>query len=284
MMTLPEISKRKNNLSHRSGLRRMLFVLFLLTAFVILQGFIAAFFYNAFKPQNDLPTARLTYNSRDMTYVHNLQTGEITQLYRLEYLDQRSPNGKWLFRWDVKGADQSYYNYDEAHLIVTETEEWSEFNLGLFYSVQKLANWSSDSQWLAFSASSSKNEQQTEIWMINLQTHELKSLTANERSSHSPVFSPDGTEIAYICDQILENHLCILNLETGVSRVLGPAAAEPSWSPDGRWIAYVTTQYDSLYGDIWITRADGTETQPITNPDRLKYGDGKSDIHPRWLP
>ena len=88
-----------------------------------------------------------------------------------------------------------------------------------------------------------------------------------------PVWSPDGTELAYSRGVLGASAIEIRNLATGKTRLLAMPGKDPAWSPDGRYIAYVrdrqvlpiTDLTKEPQGDhrpfeqeeIWIVGVDG---------------------------
>ena len=63
-------------------------------------------------------------------------------------------------------------------------------------------------------------------------------LTDGPFEASDPAWSPDGKQIAFVCDA----DLCLVGSEEGSRPVqlVGTATAEfsPRWSPDGKWIAF----------------------------------------------
>jgi hypothetical protein len=96
----------------------------------------------------------------------------------------------------------------------------------------------------------------------------------------TPSFSPDGTKLAYCCengrlpDGTLEHSVMVVDLGAGGKpRLAAPPAGtgravQPQWSPDGRLIAYMTLEH--LKGDqlgvvisFYVTQADGSGVRNI---------------------
>lgn len=110
-----------------------------------------------------------------------------------------------------------------------------------------------------------------EIAVINVDGTEQQRLTENTYLDQFPVWSPDGSRIAYIADFTVERPIHISRTNTGALytmaadgtdiRRLGPpgvrdvALALPLWSPDGEYLAFTTRNNVSLI--LNTIRADG---------------------------
>ncbi|MBA2688476.1 MAG: PD40 domain-containing protein [Gemmatimonadaceae bacterium] len=101
----------------------------------------------------------------------------------------------------------------------------------------------------------------------------------------SPAYSHDGKRIAYATRQ----EIVVANADgSGARKIL--KAFDPhtlSWSPDDSRIAFVSGNVWFIYGQsqfgnlspstIWITKADGSESGPVTDSTHL-------NLSPRWSP
>lgn len=81
-----------------------------------------------------------------------------------------------------------------------------------------------------------------QLWLIDLESGSQQPLTAGSGSYSSPVWSPDGTRIAFTGhDGDGDSQLQVLWLDSGrITRITRGAnsPSEPSWSPDGTRIAF----------------------------------------------
>ncbi len=116
-------------------------------------------------------------------------------------------------------------------------------------------------------------------------------LTKDPAEDTDPVWSPDGTRIAFVKESEGHRNIYVMNADgTGQTNLTpGPVTTgqanegtNPTWSPDGSRIAYTNAN-----GDIWVMNADGSgktnltrtlatvaiETQPAWSPDgsRIAY-------------
>jgi Tol biopolymer transport system component len=135
--------------------------------------------------------------------------------------------------------------------------------------------WSPDGKRLAFASYDSLDG---EISLINADGTGLVSLTSNLDEDYGPVWSPDGSQIAY-CHKSYEtqaNQIQIIDSQGGLPRTLISKGWDPHWSPDGKEIAFVS-QDDDLQ-DIYIISADrshirllptvkGDTSEPAWSPD-----------------
>jgi dipeptidyl aminopeptidase/acylaminoacyl peptidase len=106
-------------------------------------------------------------------------------------------------------------------------------------------------------------------------------LTNNTASDANPVWSPDGTKIAFESNQgsgTAEDDIYTMNADgTNQTRLTTNPYndAEPSWSPDGTKIAFSTNR-DGNY-DVYTMNADGTNQTRLTINDVF-------DAEPAWSP
>ena len=121
-----------------------------------------------------------------------------------------------------------------------------------------------------------------EIATIGIDGASPERLTRNAHSDHYPVWSPDGTRIAFLVspELYLPDRVQLFTMSAAGSDVkaLTPPPVRvslypPVWSPDGRWLAFIAKG-----GILWTVRADGG-----SEPNRMKRI-GRTAVLPSWSP
>ncbi|WP_020672243.1 amidohydrolase family protein [Amycolatopsis nigrescens] len=139
--------------------------------------------------------------------------------------------------------------------------------------------WSPDGELIAFT---SARQGSNDIWTVEARTGALRRVTSTVTPASQPTWSPDGREVAYVRENAIE----AVNLATGATRVLVPAApgfvSAPSWSPDGGRIAFIRAR--DRVQRLMVSAAPGTEKPAGSyddafpfpaawlSPDELLYG------------
>ncbi|MDH4065470.1 MAG: hypothetical protein OEW19_13810 [Acidobacteriota bacterium] len=100
-----------------------------------------------------------------------------------------------------------------------------------------------------------------DIYLLDTEGAVLRRLTEDEPTDGAPVFSPDGSQIAFYSDTGETSALVILDADGTHRRTLLSDGQHwyPRWSPDGRWLVYTAANpagSDNL--DVRATLADGT--------------------------
>ena len=104
-------------------------------------------------------------------------------------------------------------------------------------------------------------------------------LTKNAGNNFLPVFSPDGTRVAFISnrDQAGNTEVYVMNTDgSNVQRLTNNPAADttPTWNPQGTQIAFVSDRSGSP--QIWVMGIDGLGQRQLTHES---YAD-----RPTWSP
>lgn len=102
--------------------------------------------------------------------------------------------------------------------------------------------WAPDSRRVVYVAA---REGVQRLHLYDFSTNREAALTDGQGTDTSPVFSPDGAQVAFLRNR---RELRVLTLATNAERVLATAAfgdaidnPVPVWAPDGRWIALFAT-------------------------------------------
>ncbi len=142
-------------------------------------------------------------------------------------------------------------------------------------------DWSPDGRSLAFVGG---EHGESNLWMIDVETGDLRRLTHYNWSDHSPRWSPDGRWLSIVTEVDGIDCVNVVDRNGGWPRRLTDPSfpsAEPAWSPDGTTIAFQSNRGDdqrSHNRDIWIVDvASGDER-------RLTEADGHADTGPVWSP
>ncbi len=100
-----------------------------------------------------------------------------------------------------------------------------------------------------------------DIWTVPSTGGVAHLLVSNPATDSRPLYSPDGTRLAFQSTRDGPNSIYVLTLATGkVSRVTWSDTGETldGWSPDGTWIYFTSTRNDvQRQGDIFRVRASG---------------------------
>ena len=104
------------------------------------------------------------------------------------------------------------------------------------------------------------------------------------------VWSPDGSQVAFIVEYDHSADLHVVNADGSDLRLLAPAPphephpervltqGSPAWSPDGTKIAFASSRaWDQGGLDIYVINSDGTNLQRLTD-------DPSFEESPRWSP
>ena len=91
------------------------------------------------------------------------------------------------------------------------------------------------------------------------------------------MFSPDGTQIAFVGRTQGRFDLFVMNLDgTGLQRITQDMGnnEDPTWSPDGRYLVFSSTRKGR--DQLWLATADGYHQHPVTHGGRW--------TQPTWAP
>lgn len=122
-----------------------------------------------------------------------------------------------------------------------------------------------------------------DIWTVPSTGGDARLLVAHDANESRPLYSPDGTRLAFSSTRTGGGDIYVLSLGTGaLRRVTADDGMEQmsGWSRDGRWVYFTSTSRDIAgMNDIYRVSADGgtpmavsadryvNEFQPASSPD-----------------
>ena len=127
-------------------------------------------------------------------------------------------------------------------------------------------DWSPNGQAIVYEAGS---EDTAEIYAINVDGTGSTRLTNNSNGDRAPVFSPDGTMIAFMTNRRGKWEIAIMAYPGGeLIRIFdcpAPDCRFPTWAADGTYIAYNTLDSAGNVAEIWEANvATGVSTALVS--------------------
>lgn len=120
----------------------------------------------------------------------------------------------------------------------------------------------------------------THVHVFDIASKKAEQITTGEFNDASPVWSPDGTKIAFVSTRIgpdpdrhLNSDVYVVDAKPGaepkaLTTYTGGDGGRPSWSPDGQWIAYLQgdeTKYNAYeLNKLAIVPAAGGSAKVLT--------------------
>ncbi len=106
------------------------------------------------------------------------------------------------------------------------------------------------------------------LFVARLDGSELRQLTSGRGADATPIWSPDGKQVAYASDRDGNEDVWIVQADgTGLRNLTNHPAGDshPSWSPDGRLIVFSSTRGDGENDDIYVIDRDGSNLRRLTD-------------------
>ena len=99
-----------------------------------------------------------------------------------------------------------------------------------------------------------------DIWVVPVNGGDAQILVSHPATESRPLYSPDGTKLAFISTRTGDGDIYVLTLATGeLKRLTFDDGLEEldAWSRDGRWIYFHSASHDVGGNDIFRVSADG---------------------------
>ncbi len=186
-------------------------------------------------------------------------------------------------RWSPDGQSLAYLVGMDTRQIFVADAQRRELPRRITIGTEIV--WSPDSQTLIYTA---YRDNGYDMYAMNLNTGVEQTLTNTIEDERYPVWSPDGTRLAFVATYGYADFLRILHPDGFVSNIdltelIGRrvyVGEPPVWSPDGTQLvlSLITPSVPNAYSLYIVTLGNG-----VVNIRRLTGG-GHSELHPAWRP
>jgi dipeptidyl aminopeptidase/acylaminoacyl peptidase len=183
-------------------------------------------------------------------------------------------------------------NADEMQLYVMDIEDRAAEAITDVRAQVDAPQWSPDGRWIAFLCDCRQDGEKRpdpdpivvdadppfkRVWLINVQTHDLRAVTPEDRHVFEYVWSPDGQKLLILtsshpnpAEGWYAARLHTVDLTSGaIEQVceMPHQIGRLTWSPDAACIAYVSgvmSDEGNISGDVYVAPASGGEARCIT--------------------
>jgi TolB protein len=151
-----------------------------------------------------------------------------------------------------------------SNIYISDYDGANQRRITVTKSLDLAPNWSPDRKALAY-FSYRTGYQDIIVAYLEQGRYTTPAAGTPEKQNYLPVFSPDGTKIAFTSNRDGNDEIYIMNTDgSGVRRLTNHPEIDvtPTWSPAGNQIAFTSNR--SGTPQIWIVNVDGSGVQQIT--------------------
>ncbi len=213
-------------------------------------------------------------------YVGDVETGRIVRKLTHTAVDPHFESLQFINSagtWSPDGTRFALAGVSEGHPILTlidvatgRREPDIAFpQLGEIYSPA----WSPDGRYLAFSALAGGL---SDLFLYDLETHQMRRLTNDPFGDLQPAWSPDGTRLAFASDRFTTQlddlqygnyQIVVMDVASGAMQPVSGFATgkqiNPQWSPDGQSVYFISDH--SGIPDLYRERLSDSTIYQVTN-------------------
>jgi TolB protein len=188
----------------------------------------------------------------DTRVVYVAESGtQLNRLSRLAIVDQDGYDPRYLTQGDevimsprISPSNPNEITYvglgkDYSRIYLYNLETGRRESLGEFPGQVLAPRFSNDNSKIAFSIIRGGN---TDVYVMDLRSRDLRRLTSDPGIDTSPSFSPDGSRLVFNSDRTGNARLYVMNADGSGQRPIsrgGGLYTNPVWSPRGDLIAFV---------------------------------------------